>query len=109
MSNDSLANVANTMRARLGTTADGWLLHVLGRSLAIVLDRKADAWRLALGRATIFPSVKEIEICRAAFGVPEGAAMAWLEPGMGQRSARFAQYWVVELRWVERVEEVSGD
>lgn len=98
---ESLLNVAKTMRARLQATEQGWLLHVLDRSLAIVLERQAAAWRLALARAAVFPAVKEIEICLAAFGVPEGTEMTWLEPGMGQRSGRFAEYWVVELRWQE--------
>ena len=63
--------IATGMRQTVLTDTGARFMHYrLERGLELVLERRDNRWRLALARADVAPSDHEIEICRAAFGVP---------------------------------------
>lgn len=95
--------LASEMRRQLGTVQRGWLHQSLMRSLQVVLERNGEEWRLALGRANVFPSATEAEICRDAFKVPEGTEAMFVEPTVRMRGhKKYKDYYLVEMRWRER-------
>ncbi len=58
--------------------------------LWLIMRFKTTDWLLSLSRAEKPPSAGEVQICRAAFRVPEFAA---------QESATVGQYRIVRLSW----------
>jgi len=104
-----LDEMAASALASVRSVEQGWFQMRLARGLRVVLERQGARWRLALGRPDVAPSAMEVEICRRAFGVPEGAAelskvTAHVEPKTQTR----VTFRVVELSWVEDVAPVEA-
>ena len=87
-----LKTVAVEMRRMLTGTDAKWVHRKLPGGLEVVLQRREETWRLAIGRRGVFPSAAEVEICRAAFDVPVAAEFE-------QRATLHHQVW--ETTWRE--------
>ena len=74
----------------------------LSHGLHIVMGRMEGQWRLALGREKVAPSDTEVDICRTAFKVPEGASEDRRKHSRRHpKTGRLVVYNVVELQWME--------
>lgn len=70
--------------------------------LIIVVGRRDGQWRLALGREKVSPSQTEVDVCKRAFNVPEGASEDRREHSRRHpKTGRHIQYSIVELKWME--------
>lgn len=92
-----LKGMADEMRSRLKEVQRGWIQRHLFGGLSIVLERRDQQWRLALGRTTALPSTTEERVAAEAFGVPEGTQ--W-ERGL-KRDRKKQQWLVTECVWTE--------
>jgi hypothetical protein len=97
----SLAEIAGEMRGRLqGRNGYEWLR--LSGGLEIVFSKSERRWTLVLKRTDVEPSAREVEICRKAFGTPEGAGVRRFARRMlTSRTKELALYRGVELAWWE--------
>jgi hypothetical protein len=97
-----LAQLASAMRTAVAAKSTGWTNHTLPGGLDLVLAHKDDAWRLALRREKVYPSVTEADILTRAFGVAEGT-----EPKRRQYcevhpdTQRRIQWQIIEYNWIE--------
>lgn len=99
-----LETMAREMRQQLGKVQKGWLHQKLNRGLHLVLERKEEQWRLAVGRSGVFPSEVEIEICRDAFDVPVDTQQQWLSPAQRitrRQNGKYQGFFLVEMYWRE--------
>lgn len=102
-----LNTIAEEIRQSLERKPTGAVSKPLARGLTIVMQRFEGNWRLALGREGVDPSAMEVEICKDAFKVPEGAweerlTKAYIHP----KTHRTINYHVVNFKWVEEVPEL---
>lgn len=70
MAEKSLRQIADEMKQLVIAGKMNWVHQRLPRGLEIVLQRTGHRWRLAVARTDTYPSEIEINIVRAAFGVP---------------------------------------
>lgn len=96
--------MADEMKRRLANVEKGWVQRQLFGGLSIVLERKGDQWRLALGRTTTLPSTVEERVAEESFGVPAGTK--W-ERGL-KRERKKQQWLVTECVWVELPAKEEG-
>ena len=96
-----LVTLAAEMKDAL-TQHPGWRQVPLAGGLTIVLQRKDDQWRLALGRRGVPPSATEIAVCAEAFGVPEGSEPSVQPTTRPHPKTGQPVHWLIaELRWIE--------
>ncbi len=98
----ALASIATDMYAAVAS-GQAWHHRILRNGLELVLQRRDQQWRLALGRDGVQPSDVEVETVCKAFDVP--AAVEQLRTQVLRtmpKTNRRAIYHVVELYWVER-------
>ncbi len=97
-----LETLASQMRETLAPYQRGGVHRILPHGLEIVLQRTGDQWRLALGREGVTPSATEVQVCRAAFSVPDEAEVTVFRRFVAkQKTGRRATYQVVEMKWRE--------
>jgi hypothetical protein len=88
---------------RKATGPRAWVQRTLAGGLDLVYSRDGDQHRLALRREKVPPSPTEVEVCAAAFRVPEGTEprsyLSNKTPNLN--SGRLVRYQVVELTWRE--------
>lgn len=99
-----LVAIGQEMKGRLANVEKGALSRVLFGGLVIVLERKGELWRLAIGRITTPPSATEAATVARDFGVPTGIEWAWT---IRRNQKKKAVYQVAECRWIER--EVTSE
>lgn len=100
-----LAGIAAGMKLRLAPVRKGALTKVLFGGLILVLERRDETWRLAIGRTGAAPSKTEADLVGAAFGVPAGADWHWTTK---KNTKRRITYQVAEVTWVEREQPQKG-
>lgn len=93
-----LTTIAQTMRAELDAVEKGAVKRQLFGGLVIVYERRAQQWRLAIGRLGSPPSKTEAEVIGAAFAVPAGIEWSWTER---KQPAKKLTYRVAECEWIE--------
>lgn len=102
-----LDTIASRMRDHITITGAMYSHQRLERGLELVLQRHIESngavrWRLALGRTDVSPSQNEIEICRRAFGVPEGTEHAEVKSKSRTGKTGIVSTWyIVEMYWYE--------
>ena len=98
----TLGAIATTMRQMIEGSNLRFAHRRLANGLELVLDRKDDRWRLALGRPDVAPSDHEIEICRAAFGVPvDTETKASRKERTNPKTNITLEWHVCEMTWME--------
>lgn len=100
-----LQTIADNMRRPLATAPNGcgWVRVTLPGGLDIIMERRHDAWRLALRRLDVDPSANEGEICASRFGVAEGTEPSRLTKVETIPATREKLAWhILEYRWIER-------
>jgi hypothetical protein len=101
MGKKTLKELAAEMRARL-ILESGYLPVALSGGLELVLSRAGERWALTLKRPDVKPAPMELEICRRAFGVPEGAGeRTFARQMLMQRTRELTLYRGIELSWRE--------
>ena len=94
--------LATNMREMLNVQGIRFVHRRLARGLEIVLQRDDHKWRLALGRTDVAPSDSEIEICRDAFGVPEGTEVSNVsKKRWNPKTGTATLMYVVDMTWTE--------
>lgn len=97
-----LTQVAGEMRRVVEGSGARFAHYKLRRGLEVVLERRGEGrWRLALGRVDVAPSAVEVEVCRVAFGAPEGSEPVQVVKERAGKTGT-VRYFVAELTWVER-------
>jgi len=69
-----IGRIAAEMQMELMRKADHgrmWVNRLLPHGLQLVLERQGEGYRLALARAGVYPSQAEVDLCIAAFCIPE--------------------------------------
>ena len=94
--------IGKEMRARLAKVEKGAISRVLFGGLVIVLERKGELWRLAIGRIKTPPSQTEAATVARDFGLPPGVEWSWII-----KRKKKLTYQVAECTWIER-EKVGG-
>lgn len=100
-----LQTIADNMRRPLAAapTGCGWVRVALPGGLDIILERRHDAWRLALRRHYVDPSANEGEICASHFGVAQGSEPSRLTKTETLPATHEKITWhILEYRWIER-------
>ena len=93
---------AAKMRGMLTGTETRFVYQKLARGLEIVLQRDDHRWRLALGRGDVAPSIDEIDICRAAFGVPVDTEVRNSNKARANpKTSTTTQLYVADMTWTE--------
>lgn len=100
-----LAGIAAGMKLRLAPVRKGAIKKALFGGLIIVLERREETWRLAIGRTGAAPSKTESALVGAAFGVPAGAEWQWATK---KNAKRRITYQVAEVTWIEREQAQKG-
>lgn len=104
-----LVAIGKEMRDRLAKVEKGHAKRVLFGGLVVVLERRHETWRLAVGRQRVPPSQTEVATVARDFALPAGLEWTWT---IKKNQARKVVYQVAECRWIEReelVDENSGD
>lgn len=94
-----LVAIGQEMKQRLAKVDKGAVSRVLFGGLVIVLERKGETWRLALGRTKTPPSTTEAETVARDFGLPQGIEWTWT---IRRNRKKQLVYQVAECRWIER-------
>jgi hypothetical protein len=98
----ALDGIATSMREIVDASSARWVHRRLNHGLELVLQHTDHRWRLALGRPDVAPSDNEIEICRAAFGVPVGVEESRTTKKRTNPKTNITLEWhVVEMTWME--------
>lgn len=95
-----LIQIAGDMRRMIERTDARFVHRKLSGGLEIVLERRDDRWRLALGRLDRFPSDTEMAVCLAAFNAPEDATPHQVVRNRPGKTDGL-RYHVVETSWIE--------
>ena len=93
-----LVAIGQEMKQRLAGVKKGYVTRVLFGGLILVLERREQRWRLAVGRQTKPPSKVEAEIVARDFGVPAGITWSW---GTRRNQKKKVTYQVAECEWQE--------
>ncbi len=97
-----LVEIAAEMRCQLAEGNGGYRSIPLRGGLEIVLSRAGEQWWLTLKRPDVSPSQNEVDICRRAFGVAEGAGERVFARRMLMAKTReLALFRGVEFSWQE--------
>lgn len=101
----SLKDMAERDRQTLLNNAEMRFVHRrLTRGLEYVIERKDDAWRLALAREDAYPSGLEVTILRSAFGIPPSIDETTAErERIHGKTGRLIKYYIVEFNWIDRI------
>lgn len=91
-----LEGIAVAMRTQLADVKKGWVQRALFGGLSLVLEKRGQIWRLAIGRQGRQPSATEARIVGEAFGLPAAIEWSW-----GQRKRKKLTWWVAECVWEE--------
>lgn len=95
----ALAGIAAGMKHQLAGVTKGHVSRPLFGGLLLVLERRGETWRLAIGRTGSPPSRTEAELAGAAFGVPASAEWGWT---VKKNTKKRLTYQVAEVTWIER-------
>jgi hypothetical protein len=95
-----LERIAADMRRTLALSEARFVHYRLQRGLEVVLERREDRLRLALGRLDAPPSDVEVEVCGQAFQAPPDCG---LSRTVKRRKGKLGEmtYHVAELTWRE--------
>lgn len=98
-----LIQIAGEMRRMIERTDARFVHRKLSGGLELVLERRDERWRLALGRLDRFPSETEMALCLSAFGAPADVTPRQV---VRERAGKTdgLRYQVVEATWIERKE-----
>lgn len=95
-----LIQIAGDMRQMIERTDARFVHRKLSGGLEVVLERRDERWRLALGRLDRFPSETEVALCLAAFNAPaEVTPRQVVRERAGKTDG--LRYHVVETSWIE--------
>lgn len=99
-----LVAIAEEMKQRLANVEKGHVVRHLFGGLMLVLERRGERWRLAIGRTASPPSKTEAGIVARDFGLPDGIEWSWTTK---KNAARKLTYQVAECTWIEQQVEGS--
>lgn len=113
MSDNQLTKIAATMRAMLASQPRGYVRRALFGGLQVAMERRDQAWRLAIARIDKAPSAIEARVIARDFALPEGCEWAWTVkthkrtiPQIGRGGAKTKEiktkYHVAETTWIEQ-------
>ena len=100
----TLKETAAQMRLLLSGTQKGYVTKSLYRGLHVLLERRADTYRLAVARTRLAPGLKEMEIVGRAFAVPVGTTWAPGKP----KNPHAQGFIIMECQWQEQEKEEAG-
>lgn len=95
-----LVAIGQEMKERLAGVQKGHVSRALFGGLILVLERRGQRWRLAVGRQTTAPSKVETEIVARDFGLPAGIQWNWTSR---KNTKKKVTYQVAECEWQEGV------
>ena len=95
-----LTQIASYMRATLAATDARFVHYRLQRGLELVLERREERLRLALGRLDAPPSDLEVELCVQAFAAPHDCEFRRTMTRRNGKSGPVT-YHVAEMFWRE--------
>lgn len=93
-----LVAIGREMKQRLAGVKKGYVTRVLFGGLILVLERREQRWRLAVGRPNTPPSKTEAETVGRDLGVPDGVKWSWTTKRNPQKKVT---YQVAECEWQE--------
>lgn len=105
---NQLESLAQKMRQTLDPVQKGYIHRVLFGGLHVLLERRAETWRLAIARIGKPPSQSEAATVGRDFGVPPGTewsvAQKPVRANIGRSKQPRLRYQVLECSWIEREE-----
>lgn len=99
-----LVAIAEEMKQRLANVEKGHVVRHLFGGLMLVLERRGERWRLAIGRTASPPSKTEAGVVARDFGLPDGIEWSWTTR---KNTKRKLTYQVAEVTWIEQQAEGS--
>lgn len=99
-----LVAIAEEMKQRLAKVEKGHVVRHLFGGLMLVLERRGERWRLAIGRVGTPPSKTEASVVARDFGLPDGLEWSWTTK---RNATRKLTYQVAECTWIEQQAEES--
>jgi hypothetical protein len=98
----TLTDIAARLRGQINSGDAAYAAWRLSGGLELVLSRADERWCLTMKRPDVAPSVMEISICRAAFGVPaESEGRPFARRMLTPKTRDLALYRGVEFCWCE--------
>ena len=99
---NQLTAIAAEMRALITDAGASYAHRRLAHGLELVLLRRGQQWRLALGRPGVRPSEQEVAVCMEAFGVAPDTEWHYDQKyKTGKLRNQGVVYHLAEMFWTE--------